>query len=781
MGPLLLAVFLTWALAERPARAEPVVPGYELVLRQPEANLIEAGKLLLGELGCTNCHAPSGRAKTAPVLTGVASRLQAGYLHRYLDNPPGLKPGTTMPRLIRHLTGAARADAVSALVHFLLSLTDDASPRKLATGNEERGRALYHQVGCVACHEPDESYRPASWSPDIEPGKPDLASVPLGDLHLKYRPGQLARFLLNPLRVRPSARMPRTPLSVEEAADLETYLTGGRTVPHASPAPDSEKAAHGRDLFSRFGCASCHEMLVNGTKLRSNVHVRPLPELGDVTTRGCLADSPPPGAPDFGLTVGQREAIRKAIGVLAEGGPAPWSARGPAQGPEDSPVRQRLAALNCLACHVRDGVGGPDAARAFYFETVEDRDLGDEGRLPPRLTGVGRKLTADALYRAIHGAAPVRPYLATRMPDYGTTRAAELTELLQQADLSDDIASVERSGRNRYGRRLVGPAGLGCVGCHDLHGHKSSGIGAIDLAHAPRRLRVEWFRDFLIDPARFLPGTRMPSFWPHGQAVNKEVLRGHTERQIDSIWVYLMEIDQTRLPEGMEERKAFELKPADRPIVFRTFMTGVGMHAIAVGFPEGIHAAFDSKQIRWAQAWRGRFLDAESTWDDRFTPLTPALSDDLVSLPPGPSFAILPDKDSPWPASSGIPAAYRFRGFRLDEAGVPVFLYELGGLRFEDRLTPAPDGRSLRREVRLRGKTKGLWFRAGVGKRIETHSGGSYRIDGRLRVRVEGAKPIIRRSHSGTGRARDVGRLQELVAPVGLAEGQGVLVQEISW
>ena len=425
-------------------------------------------------------------------------------------------------------------------------------------------------------------------------------------------------------------------------------------------------------------------------------------------------------------------------------------------------------------------MGGPEVGRASYFEAVGQHDLGDAGRFPPVLTGVGRKLTADALRRSIRGDDRTRPYLATRMPDYGAAHAATLVDLFEQVDLTDDIVPVERAGRNRYGRHLIGQSGLACVGCHDLQGYKSSGIGAIDLAHAPKRLRVEWFRDFLIDPSRFSPGTRMPSFWPGGEAVNKEVLRGNTKRQIDSLWVYLMELDQTRLPVGLEDNEAFELKPTDRPIVFRTFMTGVGMHAVAVGFPEGIHAAFDSQQIRWAQVWRGRFLDAESTWDDRFTPLTPALSDDLVVLPPGPSFAILADGTSPWPSAGGIPSRYRFRGFRLDESGVPVFLYEFAGLRFEDRVTSAHDGRSLRREVRLRGSVQGLWFRAGVGERIEALGGGSYWIDRRLRIRLEGVEPVVRRSHTDTGSSR-IESHQELVMPVSGSDGEIVLVQEMTW
>ncbi len=779
IGRGLMFVALACCAEARTAQGGPLVRGYEMMLQEPGGDIAEAGLLLLGELGCANCHKSDDHspiaAKPAPRLTGVGSRLQPDYLQTYLADPQRVKRGTTMPRQLRPSKRNAPEDAASLLTHFLLSSTDEVSNRNRPQGDARRGQALYHRVGCVACHEPEGGYRRASWGSDPRSPKPTFTSVPLGTLGEKYRPGRLARFLLNPLQTRPAARMPRTPLSELEAADLEAYLTGGESTQPASLKLDSEKAVQGKDIFQEIGCASCHEMVVAGMALPATGRVKPLAALRDARERGCLADSPPPGAPDFGLSDGQRKALRQAIAGLAT--------RYRAETLPRIRVQQSLAALNCLACHVRDGIGGPDTARAAYFETVEERDLGDEGRFPPPLTGVGRKLTTNALRRSIQGMDPVRPYVATRMPDYGATHAATLAELFEQADLADDIAPVERRGRNRYGRELVGQAGLGCVGCHDLQGHKSSGIGAFDLAHSPKRLRVEWFRDFLIEPARFSPGTRMPSFWPGGEAINNEILRGNTARQIDSLWVYLLEIDQTRLPEGMEEKEAFELKPTDRPIVFRTFMTGVGMHAIAVGFPDKIHAAFDSQQIRWALAWRGRFLDAESTWDDRFTPLTPALSDDLVALPPGPPFAILADENSPWPGAGGVPTGYRFRGFRLDESGAPVFLYEFEGLQFEDRVSPTQNGRSLRREVRLRGSgsARSVWFRAGAGDEIEVLADGSYRIDGRLRIRLEGVKPLIRRSRSGTDGAGGTEEGQELVAPVSIADGQAMLVQEITW
>ena len=78
-------------------------------------------------------------------------------------------------------------------------------------------------------------------------------------------------------------------------------------------------------------------------------------------------------------------------------------------------------------------------------------------------------------------------------------------------------------------------------------------------------------------------------------------------------------------------------------------MKGAGTHAIAVGYPSGIHAAFDSEQIRWALMWSGKFLDAESTWDDRFTPPTSPLGDSVITLGSGPAVATLKYLNQEWP------------------------------------------------------------------------------------------------------------------------------------
>jgi len=312
-------------------------------------------------------------------------------------------------------------------------------------------------------------------------------------------------------------------------------------------------------------------------------------------------------------------------------------------------------------------------------------DLGEEGSIPPTLDRVGNKLTRQALRKTIEGRFNVRPYMNTRMPHWGAEHANKLSILLAEQDRNPNEAPTpsegreNQVGRNMWGRALIGVDGLGCIQCHRLNQHPSLGIQAMDLMHAPERLRASWFRDYLLDPSGFRPGTRMPAFWPDG----KPSLGGHggtAERQIDSLWVYLKELDQSRLPAGMERNTDFELKPHSKPIVFRTFMEDAGLHAVAVGFPEGYHAALDTDSCRWVLAWKGAFLSAESTWDDRFTPLAKTMGAPKAWFPP--------QKDH-W---NTHPTQRRFSGYRLDPNGVPTFYYQVGPVSVEDRLSATQQG-----------------------------------------------------------------------------------------
>jgi len=427
---------------------------------------------------------------------------------------------------------------------------------------------------------------------------------------------------------------------------------------------------------------------------------------------GCLSDDPPPGAARYMLDRSMKDAIAQALDFLAADEPAT----------PDERVAAQLAAMNCYACHTRDGLGGPEPARNAYFEVLREADLGDEGRLPPPLDGVGAKLTEAWLRDVLHGGEKVRPYMATRMPDYGATHGAALADAILAADAADLVPEVdtglEHHHRNRYGRELLGVNALGCITCHGINGQPSAGIPGVDLAMAPARLRLGWFKEYLLDPPGYRPLTRMPSFFVEGKSTYPALFKGDPEMQIEAMWTYLKEADVSRLPEGMEPTGEFTLEPVDAPIVHRTFMTGVGTHALAIGFPEGVHAAYNTKEARLAVLWKGAFLSAESAWANRFTPYVSPLGDDVRELPEGPSFAVLESIDKPWPKSAEL---IRYTGYRMEDSG-PVLLYVADDLVIEERLEPLPDGAGIRRQLNINNAPRGLMLRIGASPDLEANA-----------------------------------------------------------
>jgi len=189
---------------------------------------------------------------------------------------------------------------------------------------------------------------------------------------------------------------------------------------------------------------------------------------------------------------------------------------------------------------------------------------------------------------------------------------------------------------------------------------------------------------------------------------------GNADQQIEAIWIYLREIDQTRLPVGMEGTEDFELVPTDRPIVLRTFMEGVGTHTIAVGYPAGTHVAFDALNVRLAMAWRGKFLDAEPTWADRFSPLTAPLSDARFPASAGMPIGVSAEASD----AVGADAGYRFRGYRLNDDGTPTFLYSISvedeTILVEEQVLVVEDGRVVRRFLISGYRKTVLYVRSGA-------------------------------------------------------------------
>ncbi len=522
-----------------------------------------------------------------------------------------------------------------------------------------------------------------------------------------------------------------------------------------------EKVTRGQVAFSTYGCVACHR----SSDVASLGISKSLTDMDG--TKGCLADQIDSRVPDFSLSAAQRAALRLTL----KNKPLLKSARSPAE-----EINFTLSSLSCTACHSRDSKGGPVGERLAYFITSGNVDLGEEGRIPPHLTRVGGKLRTDWLQNVLTKKGADRPYMATRMPQFGEANVGQLPDQFAKVDGTFGIIRENSADLHRVkpGRKLVGNGGLTCISCHNFGVHKSLGVPAIDLTTMTRRLRKDWFQTYMINPAALRPGTRMPSFWPEGKAANSEILDGNTEQQIDAIWEYLSKGHEAEIPSGFVTGK-MEIIAEKEPVIYRNFIKDAGSRAIGVGYPEKANLAFDANEIRLALIWQGAFIDAARHSNGRGEGYEPPLGDHIIKLAPGPTFAVLDKPTDPWPTTKAKPSSYKMRGYRLDEGRRPVFLYSFMGLQIEDHPVATTKGFDsvFQRTLNLQGDQPNLWFRAAVGQKIEPQGDG-WSVDGKFTLRFPtnaGDRPVVRTSEGQ----------QELLVPVSFHGKQAKFVEEIIW
>ncbi|MCC7014123.1 MAG: hypothetical protein IT454_16315 [Planctomycetes bacterium] len=200
---------------------------------------LERAELLVGRLRCAACHGDDSGAvplEPAPSLESVGARKTPAGLRRWLEDPRQAKPGTAMPHLLAHLTPDQRERTVDELVHYLAAQGGPLTPVELAVqpAEIERGRQLFHSVGCVACHAPQESAddieRPL-WSFERDEMLVPQVAADLGNPAFETTLDALAAFLEDPLSARPSGRMPSLSLEHGEAQAIATYLLRGQIAP----------------------------------------------------------------------------------------------------------------------------------------------------------------------------------------------------------------------------------------------------------------------------------------------------------------------------------------------------------------------------------------------------------------------------------------------------------------------------------------------------------------------------------------------------------------------
>lgn len=661
--------------------------------------------------GCSNCHLPDESnahrigQRPGPDLADVGSRVSREWLKRWIGNPASIRRAPTMPRLFDE-SDQDQAD-LDALVGWMSTLGEVEGGE--VAGEEAvlaAGRELYHQVGCVNCHG-------ALDSPAVVLGDEMFSKeVPrafvfssFGDLKGKWYPRALSKFLRDPGAVHRDGRMPKMNLNESESDLLATYLLSKWGAARRVPASRLNAPARGQQVFFERGCQACH---VVGEMQFPDFPAPSLAQLdGKDGKQACLSSEEWSG-PRYDFPAAPLALMFVRGLVLAN------HAR--VEDRKLDYLERQSSRLNCRACHEYDGQGGiPQDLRIYCNSLDEHADLGDEGRFPPHLDGVGAKLSTSWFNEVLNEGGAARPYLATRMPQYGEAvhDFAELFAHKAGVDPNSDATWPEATDeRVLAGRNLMGMQTGACVSCHSFGDYPPVGTPGPDMRHFAERLRYDWWKDYIRDPEAFKPGTRMPSFMNDGKSVWSEPYHGDSRQQTDAMWAYFSLGEAMPTPPGIGRRQSMMLQVGERPRVFRTFLDSAGARGIAVGFPVGIHFAYDARRARLSEIWQGEFLDASGAWAGRGGNSRDAAGD-VIWESEGQPTLIVGKRLSLFSSEQGVADVVKFQGYRLDEDGVPEFRYTQDGVEVRERNRPNRFPRMLVRSFQFSNLTPGveLWIR----------------------------------------------------------------------
>jgi len=244
----------------------------------PQAKKLQAGYQRIVQYGCTGCHTIGGEGSFGPDLTDertvgpnlshVASKVTKDWVLKWIKNPHAFRPDSRMPRFYGLTNNDSKDDLpkshaeIQAITHYLFARStppeDFVAPQDFvgppAQTDAKRGKVLFLQKGCLACHQ----HRPyeassvqvadrKSINPDYKPDPAatyDPKNFPeavrtyaqadygpnLGNIAAKFRSeldnGQkwLSYWIQNPEKYHPKSLMPNLQLTSQDAADIASWL-----------------------------------------------------------------------------------------------------------------------------------------------------------------------------------------------------------------------------------------------------------------------------------------------------------------------------------------------------------------------------------------------------------------------------------------------------------------------------------------------------------------------------------------------------------------------------
>ena len=474
------------------------------------------GEELVASVGCLACHQlPDSqepatdrdalRRQFGPNLAGIGSKTTARWIYNWLLDPASYHAETRMPDM--RLTEQEAADVTA----YLVSFRNDAYPPPPPVDEELVGQIVFDFLAKTA-------------PPSV--AREQAAAMDLG-AQLNYAGERLIRqygcFGCHEIPGFEGAKPIGTELTAIGAKPLHQFDFGFLHIEHSRYAWWTQKMSDPRS-FDR------HKELAPDALLRM---------------------------PNFGFTDQQVEAVVTALAGFTEAD-ADLTRIVP-RTPENLAIergQQLVRTNNCQACHVIEGEGGSiaptvtDWLQRYRGQGAAAAQAATDGYVPPNLIGEGAKVRTDWLFEFLHDPSEIRPWLAARMPTFGFT-AGEINDLAryfsaldgQEFPFTERVEPALTAEELAAAQELFSPRFFNCTTCHIQAGVTPAGgeeRWAPDFALAAERLKPQWIIDWIADPQALLPGTRMPSFYPH--ATPPQILGGDADHQIRVLRDYILTI-----------------------------------------------------------------------------------------------------------------------------------------------------------------------------------------------------------------------------------------------
>lgn len=555
----------------------------ETVLKH--APVFTKAKQIVLESGCFACHEIKGYTdapKIGPPLNALTAKVKPDWLFRWVRNPKDYNPNTRMPNF------RLKDEEAEAITAYLMKIGKESNFQfarargSYTGGNPARGKQIFETVGCAACHVVGKNTavrEKRGTSYDIAPELTRVAS--------KVTPDWLFDWVKNPRHYNPETRMPSLRLTDEEARHIVAYLTtltdSRKFEPVSLRLDDPSIVQRGDKLIREYGCAGCHNIkgMENEGKVSVNLSdfgrkkyeqmdfgdTRELPRDaaedyienpdGTVSVKhtwagwvyGKLRNSRlyqteriVQKMPVFSFSDEEIRLVRMFLVSMTKDVPLPAYQRPSDKRVQDIEAGRRLTVqYNCIQCHTLEERGG-----YFLANFEEEPALGP----PPLPESQGAKVQEQWLHGFLKNPTTIRPWLQVRMPTFQLTDNEIAVIQKYFLGLSNQEFKLRDYAETPIDPKYLAPGrklfeSYQCLSCHytgKIPEGKSFADLAPNLALASSRLKPEWIIDWLRDPSKLQPGTRMPTYFYAGEAPDKTVFNGNAEEQIKALTTYVWSI-----------------------------------------------------------------------------------------------------------------------------------------------------------------------------------------------------------------------------------------------